>query len=130
MLGGLGQPGALPGEGGGVGTGARGLHKRPSGWMSHSPGEGGKKEGGRGAGQTEPPPAPVFPVASAHSTDGETEAQSMAGPCPELNSAGRVARSWRGLSRRPSAPPLFEGVQLRWAVVRFPSLFSTRGATS
>lgn len=60
MLGGLGQPGALPGEGGGVGTGARGLHKRPSGWMSHSPGEGGKKEGGRGAGQTEPPPPLYF----------------------------------------------------------------------
>lgn len=56
----------LPGEGGGVGTGARGLHKRPSGWMSHSPGEGGKREWGRGAGQTECPPPlpPAFPKAS------------------------------------------------------------------
>lgn len=70
----------LPGEGGGVGTGARGLHKSPSGWMSHSPGEGGKKAGWGGGG-TESSTALAFPKASAHLTDGDVEAWKVTGPC-------------------------------------------------
>lgn len=92
----------LPGEGGRVGTGARELHKHPSGWMSHSPGEGGKKEQWGGGGTDSSLNGLTLPKASAHLTDGKIEAQKVAELCPGCTVQTRLKAGESGQAGGPS----------------------------
>lgn len=107
-LGGWGQPGA-PWGGWRGGTESEGCTSR-SGWMSHGPGQAEKGRGERGGTDRQTASVPhrlALPKASAHLTDGETEAQRVAGPRPWLHSTeggqelGALGRQEMGRGPRP-----------------------------
>ena len=117
MLSGLGQPGA-PRRGWRGGDRSQRVAQAPE-WVEASQPRGRRKKEGGGEGwDRHYPPGPAF--LKAHLTDGETEAQRVAGLYPKLNSADMVAKSWRRAGQErseqePPWPPLLERGQLRWA---------------
>lgn len=69
---------------------SQGVAQAPE-WVDESQPRGRRKKGGGERGETESPSGPALPKASAHLTDGETEAPRVAESCPRLNSADTVA---------------------------------------